>query len=229
MGMEEVMSRISRPIPADGCLHVMCRGNNRQFIFNSEDDFRYYYELLRDLREENHIDIYHYCLMSNHLHMIVSLYEDSTLSKYMKQVNLGFFHYFKKQYDYSGHLWQGRYKSCIIEKNNYLLQCGKYIEMNPVRAGIVESPDQYKYSSFKYYSMGNSDKLVTENPLFHEFGSSLKRRRELYIDFVLPEFIKTRLGMERFVGTDEFIRKHEVRFQLKNTRLKRGRPRKDDK
>jgi putative transposase len=67
------MPRSSRPIPADGCLHVMCRGNNRQFIFNSEDDFRYYFELLRDLREETHIDIYHYCLMSNHLHMIVSL------------------------------------------------------------------------------------------------------------------------------------------------------------
>lgn len=223
------MPRSHRPIPPDGCLHIMCRGNNKQLIFNSDEDFQYYCEQLCELKEENQIEIYHYCLMSNHVHLIARIRAGSTLPKYMKQVNLSYFYYFKRQHAYSGHLWQGRYKSCIIEKNNYLLQCGKYIELNPVRAGIVKSPEQYKYSSFEYYSKGTPDKLLIENPLYRELGSTEKRRREVYIDFVLPENIKIRLGMERFIGTGGFIQMNEAGFHLKNTRLRRGRPRKEEK
>ena len=83
----------------------------------------------------------------------------------MKQVNFSYFHYFKRQNKYSGHLWQGRFKNSIIENDSYLLQCGKYIELNPVRAAIVNRPEDYPYSSYKYYAYGKEDKLLTENIL----------------------------------------------------------------
>jgi len=223
------MPRSARPIPEEGCLHIMCRGNNRQYIFLCGDDFQYYYELLHDLKEENRIAIYHYCLMSNHIHIIAGVGEESSLSRYMKQVNLGYYYYYKRQHDYCGHLWQGRYKSCIIETDIYLLQCGKYIELNPVRAGMVELPEQYGHSSYGYYSAGRRDRLVTENPLYTRLGPTGKQRQLAYRDFVLSDDIKKRLGMEKFVGTREFIGKHETQFCTKNTRLRRGRPRKDEK
>jgi len=100
--------RTARLLPPKGCLHVMCRGNNRQATFLSDQDFRFYYNLLLKLKDENSIDIYHYCLMSNHVHLILSLYRESNLARYMKQVNLSYFHYFKRLNKYSGHLIAGQ-------------------------------------------------------------------------------------------------------------------------
>jgi putative transposase len=118
-------------------MHIMCRGNNKQEIFLNNKDKLYYYSLLKKLKQENRITVFHYCLMSNHIHLVVWLNDKCNLSRFMKQVNLSYFYYYKRNYGYCGHFWQDRFKSNIVETDSYLLQCGKYIELNPVKAGIV--------------------------------------------------------------------------------------------
>jgi putative transposase len=144
----------------------MCRGNNKQLIFRSAEDKLKYYSLLFELKDENGIDILHYCLMDNHLHLIVWIREESKLARFMLQVNLAYFHYFKRTYGYDGHFWQNRYRSNLIEKDSYLLQRGKYIELNPVRAQMVAIPDEYRFSSYPHYANGKKDNIIAKSPAY---------------------------------------------------------------
>lgn len=222
------MPRIGRLIPVDAAMHIICRGNNKQNIFHGEKDKLYYLSLLRKLKEENNINIFHYCLLNNHLHLILWLNAQSNLSKFMKQVNLSYFNYFKKNHGYFGHFWQDRFKSNIIEKDTYLLQCGKYIELNPVRAGIVSSPEEYKFSSYNYYARGFYSSILTPNPVFLELSNSQERRRQLYVEFVedTSSISTKRITTQLFIGSEEFIKRMQRSFQIANMRKKRGRPRK---
>jgi putative transposase len=225
------MPRGRRLIPQDGAMHIMCRGNNKKNIFHCENDkFRYYF-LLLNLRKENKLEINHYCLMNNHIHLIIWLNPQSNLSKYMKQVNLSYFHYYKKQYGYFGHFWQDRFKSNIIDTDSYLIYCGKYIELNPVRAEIVEHPKDYKFSSYSYYSKGLHDELVNPNPVFMELSDSEKVRKKRYSEFVIEsDLINSQiLAEQQFIGSTKFIKKAEQQFNIKNTKLPRGRPKKSKK
>jgi putative transposase len=123
--------------------------------------------------------------MNTHIHIILNLNPDSTLSKFMKQLNLMYFHYYRKKYGYFGHFWQDRFKSNIIDKDSYLLQCGKYIELNPVRAGIVNHPEEYLFSSYNCYSNSKSDELITLSPAYLGLSDSAQARQKQYIDFVV--------------------------------------------
>jgi putative transposase len=149
----------------------------------------------------------------------------------MKQVNLSYFNYYRKTYGYSGHLWQGRFKSNLIDTDSYLLQCGKYIELNPVRAGIVNSPDQYRFSSYHYYAKGAFDKLITASPAYQGLSATAAERRQQYIEFVVDSSIinTERFMSQLFIGSEAFIKKFQEYYQIRNTSLKRGRPRKAEK
>lgn len=221
------MPRTKRLIPPDAALHIMCRGNNRQNIFNSDADKLYYRSLLKRLMEENHITIFHYCLMDNHIHLIVWLNSESRISKFMKQLGLCYFNHFKKTYGYDGHLWQGRFKSNIISTDSYLLQCGKYLELNPVRAGIVVSPGQYHFSSYKFYAEGKPDLIVTPSPAYLALCDITEDRRERYVDFVVDETIITNRAL--FIGSEAFVKKLKEYYGIKKDNAKRGRPKKAEK
>jgi putative transposase len=223
--------RTRRLIPVDAAIHVVNRGNNRQYILSSDEDKKHYCCLLRELKEENKITIFHYCLMDNHPHLILWLNNESKISKFMKQLNLCYFNYYRKKYGYSGHLWEGRFKSNIIDTDSYLLQCGKYIELNPVRAGIVDSPEKYRFSSFRHYAIGGSDPIVTSSPAYLGMADSPEKRRKQYIEFVVDSSIinKEVLNRQLFVGSEIFIRELQECYQIRNTRLKRGRPGKEEK
>ena len=123
------MPRTRRIVYRGAALHVICRGNNMQNVFRGDSDKLKYYTLLRDLKEANDVEVFHYCLMDNHIHLVISVQEDIGLSKFMKRVNLSYFYYYKKLYGYAGHFWQGRFISNVIEMDSYMLQCGKYIEL----------------------------------------------------------------------------------------------------
>lgn len=225
------MPRTRRLIPTEAALHIMTRGNNKQFIFNNNDDKQRYYYLLKKLKEENNITIFNYCFMNNHSHLIVWLNDNSRISRFMKQLNLAYFSYYKNKYGYSGHLWQGRFKSNIIDTDCYLLQCGKYIELNPVRAGIVNFPEQYKFSSYRCYAKAESDPIVSFNPAYLGLSDYPEKRRKQYIEFVLDGSIlnKSILENQLFVGSDKFIKRFEECYGIRNTRQKLGRPRKEEK
>jgi putative transposase len=107
----------------------------------------------------------------------------------MKQINLAYYHYYRKKYGYCGHLWQGRYKSVIIESDAQVLGCGKYIELNPVRAGIVVQPEQFEFSSYRYYALGQQDSLVTPSTAYKNFGSDILINRNIYANFVVSPAI----------------------------------------
>ena len=221
------MPRTRRLVPDNGYVHVMCQGNNKQIIFNEKGDFDLYYNLLYSKKAENHLEINHYCLMSNHVHLIIHVTPESNLGRFMKQVNLGYSCYYKSKYNYTGHLFQGRYKSSIIDKEKYLLQCGKYIELNPVRAGYVERPGDYKYSSYNYYAFGCEDRLVSESPGYDQFGRITTERQKHYMDFILDEPVVEMLGTKLYVGDEEFIKDLEGQFSVLNNARKRGRPKKE--
>jgi len=225
------MPRTRRLVSVEAAMHIMCRGNNRQNIFNLDCDKSYYYSLLHQLKEENEIAIFHYCLMDNHLHLIVRLSNQSRISRFMKQVNLSYFVYYKKTYGYTGHLWQGRFKSNIIDTDAYLLQCGKYIELNPVRAGIVTLPEEYSFSSYRHYATESVDSIITSNPAYIGLSNSTEERRKQYIEFVVDSSIinTERFSKQLFIGSKSFIRRLQEYYGIRNTALKRGRPKKTEK
>ena len=222
------MPRTRRHIPVDSAVHIMCRGNNRQNIFNNDSDKLYYWRLLNELKDENNINIFHYCVMDNHVHLIAWITHESNLSKFMKQLNLSYYNYYKKLYGYWGHIWQGRYKSNLIETNAYLLHCGKYIELNPVRAGIVRLPSEYPFSSYKHYAFGDSDALISDSPAFLGLADDAQKRGEQFVAFVVDGDIinSERLAQQAFIGSRDFVRKLREYYGIKETKAKGGRPRK---
>jgi len=220
------MPRIRRMIPTDLAMHIMCRGNNKQVIFLEQQDKQRYCSLLLKLKKENNIDILHYCLMNNHVHLIILLNAATQLSRFMKQVNLSYFNYYNKRYGYTGHFWQDRFKSSIIDTDAYLLQCGKYIELNPVRAKMVSLPGQYCFSSYAYYAYGAADALVTPSPVYPDLSESEEERRMLYARFVVNLINKEILAKRCFIGSDIFVNKLQEFYSLKNEKRVRGRPKK---
>ncbi|MDD5729688.1 MAG: transposase [Candidatus Omnitrophica bacterium] len=221
------MPRTRRIIPREAALHIMSRGNNKQCIFRCNRDKYYYKSLLKELKEENNISIFHYCIMDNHTHLIVWLDGTGNLSRFMKQLNLSYFNYYKKTYGCCGHIWQGRYKSSIIDTDSYLLQCGKYIELNPVRAGIVKYPNEYSFSSYCHYAFGLADSIVSDNPVYLGFSESSKLREKRYVEFVVDSEIMNSgyISSQIFIGSDLFVKKLAEVYQIKNLARKKGRPR----
>lgn len=225
------MPKTKRIIPVDAAVHLINRGNNRQYLFNNDADKLRYYSLMLKLKQENNISIFHYCLMDNHPHLIAWLDEESRLSKFMKQLSLSYYNYYKDTYGHSGHLWQGRFKSNIIDTDSYLLQCGKYIELNPVRAKMVVLPQDYLFSSYNFYAYGKPDSLITPNPAYLALSDSPQIRRKHYIDFVIDSSIinSERLRKQQFIGTDGFVERLKKLYRVKNEHNKIGRPRNSEK
>jgi putative transposase len=220
------MPRARRIVPYNAALHVICRGNNRQNVFFNEGDKLKYYTLLRELKDENKVDIFHYCLMDNHVHIILFLNPENTISRFMKQVNLRYFYYYRKRYGYFGHLWQDRFRSNVIEIDSYLLQCGKYIELNPVRAGMVSAPGQYQFSSYNFYSRSKPDSLINPSPTYLGLADSASLRQKQYIDFVVErDIINSReLSRKLYIGSPSFVNRLQEYYLIKNRREASGRP-----
>jgi len=218
-------------IPLDFPLHIMVRGNNKYPIFANDLDKIYYLNVLQDLNLEHEIDLYHYCLMNNHLHLLLQAQRPESFSHFMMRVNLTYFFYFNKKYGYVGHLFQNRFKSHIIDNDLYLLNCGKYIELNPVRGGIVARPEEYLFSSFRYYFLGVENPLLKPDPVYQALPGSAESRREFYRDLVVDNKMipDEKIGKRRFIGNEAFIKRMERRFGLPNEYKRPGRPRKKNR
>jgi len=224
------MPRRARFTIDNGIYHVMVRGNNRNEIFHDEEDFKYFKVRMSYIKNEYNLDIYHYVLMDNHVHIIMQVPERDDLSKAIKALNLGYSQYYRKKYGGIGHFFQDRFKSYVIQKGKYLLECGRYIEMNPVAAGMVKRPLDYNWSSYGKY-MGKKDDLVSYDPEYLSLGKTDKVRRKLYKEFV-EEGQEEKRSEDRFFrvgayGNKKFI-KDMMDKGLKPKWSKRGRPKKKD-
>lgn len=181
------MARKPRLVMDEGYYHVIQRGNDRRKIFRAKEDYDHFYLLMKKYLEKYASFLYHYCLMSNHVHLLIKVMRAEDLPRLMQGINLSYTLYYKGIYRFTGSLWQGRYKSIVIEKDEYLMECGRYIERNPVRAGIVEDPKDYAFSSYNFYAHGKESAIITEDILYKDLDSDKDRRQTKYRDYVLEE------------------------------------------
>lgn len=203
------MPRPPRLLLSQSFYHIMTRGNNRHTVFESDEDYLYYLELISKYKPEHPFDLYHYCLMPNHTHFLVRTNKASDFSTFMKRLNLAYFYHYKKEYGWVGHLWQDRFKSQVVGKDAYFIQCGKYIELNPVRAGIVSAPEHYQYSSYKYYTEDQKNHLLTRDFVYDNSGLDELSRQQNYKKLIIDEIITTNY-LKPVWGSD-YQRYHEER------------------
>ena len=186
------MPRGPRIVYRNALLNITSRGNNKRIIFKKEKDYKYFELLLLRYKSKYRFLIYHYCLMRNHLHLLLKIADSTTLCKAMQGIQLAYFHYFRRKYGYVGRFWQGRFYSKIVENDKYLLTAGLYSERNPVRAGFVNDPREYKWSSYNAYANGVKDLLVTFDPHYLSLGNNSNERQETY-----KEMMSSYLKMEK--------------------------------
>jgi len=153
------MPRMARLILDNVCYHIVTRGNEKKTVFRDENDFKEYMKFVSRYKDRYSCRIYGWCFMNNHAHMVV---ESKSLSKFMHGINLSYAKYFRYKYKGAGHLWQDRYKSFVIQKDEYLINCISYIEYNPVRAKIVLRPEDYPWSSYRSRIFGEKEKLLDQ-------------------------------------------------------------------
>ena len=152
--------------------HIVVCGHSRAPVFMREDDFRYFYCCLREAAHKNLLSIHAWVLMHNHIHLLVTPANENALAKTMQSVGRRYAHYFNRRYHRTGSLWEGRYKSSLVDTDYYLLSCYRYIELNPVRAGMVIQPEDYAYSSYHANALGKADSMVTPHELFLDYISA---------------------------------------------------------
>ncbi|HLC38688.1 MAG TPA: transposase [Patescibacteria group bacterium] len=210
------MPRPPRFILSQSYYHIITRGNNRNVVFKTKEDYLHFLDLINKYKKEHLFDIYHYCLMPNHVHFLIQTKKAPDFSIFMKKLNLAYFHYFKKRYGWTGHFWQGRFKSQPIGKDEYFIQCGKYIELNPVRARLVKSPEKYRFSSYNHYAQGQKDKLLTDDFFCRALGDNSKERQTNYQRLMVDQIIKESYNKDIW-GSDNqrYLERQKINRKLK--------------
>ena len=212
---------MARPlrIEYEGALyHVTARGNERRKIYFTKGDYRKFLEYVAEAKERYGIQVHSYVLMSNHYHLIVETPE-ANLSKAMHDINGSYTTYINKKRERSGHLFQGRYKSIVVDKDSYLVELSRYIHLNPVRAGIVEKPEDYPYSSYRAYVTEENDEVISQELILGMMAGgtrTAKERYRAYVERAIGEELESPLkkvygGM--ILGSSRFIKE-----TLKNLR-----------
>ncbi len=174
------MPRTARIVMDGGTYHVLTRGNNSQPVFHGDPDFQRYLQALSTYAREHHLKVYHFVLMPNQVHLVLEVARGASLSKAMLGLNLTYALYYRTRYRYSGHLWQGRFKSLLIDRETHLLACGRYVELTPVRAGVVTDPAAYPWSSARAYADGVDTPLLAPHPRYEALGASVSDRQRAY-------------------------------------------------
>jgi len=174
------MARQPRFVLADQPQHIIVRGNNRQKIFCAEADYAFYLDKLFAACLAHGCRIHAYVLMTNHVHLLVSPKRENSLSKAMQTVGRYYVQYYNHRYHRTGTLWEGRYKAALIDSENYLLTCMRYIELNAVRAGMVRHPSDYRWSSYHANALGKADAVVTPRQEYEQLGTTAAECQAAY-------------------------------------------------
>jgi len=207
--------------------HVTQRGNYRQTIFREIEDFKMYCYWINKYTASYGLDILAYCLMNNHVHFIIVPRKPNSLALTFNTVHMQYAQYFNKKWDRKGHLWQGRFFSCIIQDDAYLYRVVRYVEQNPVRAGIVKQAWDYDWSSARWHTGSN------QHPAIHLKTAPMACPKDWkkYLQEEDPsthEEIRTRTHRGLVVGEQGFIASLERRLGISLKYLSQGRPRKGD-
>ncbi len=179
------MARKARELVDGGVYHIIARGHNRHKLFHSLDDYKIYKKIIRDYTSIFNFDIFHYCLMPNHVHMLLKVKSGLELPRIMQGINQSYSRHYKRAYNLVGNVFQGRYKGLLIDKDEYLLECGRYIERNPLRARIVGNIAEYYFSSYNFYAKNRKDNILTSNPLYNELSKDSDERMKIYKEYLI--------------------------------------------
>lgn len=209
-------------------LHVVQRGNNKQACFFDDDDRRFYLYHLNRFSRQCACDVHAFCLMTNHVHLLVTPLTAHSCAKLMRRLDLLYTQYANRKYERSGSLWEGRFRSCVVESEGYLLQCYRYIESNPLRAGLVRQPDDYPWSSYAFNALGAETSLLVPHDEYLRLGAGgLERQRNYRAlfggTFDLDKIRKATNGNFP-LGTDAFVKKLAATLGKRVTRGRAGRP-----
>ena len=208
------MSRKPRIHYPGALYHVVARGNQRQDIFISEADFRTYLAYLSEYKEKYHFHLYAYALMKNHLHLLLEV-EQIPLFRIMHVLQFRYTRYFNKRYGKVGHLFQGRYKAILCDKDVYLLELVRYIHLNPIRAKAVDDPEGYPWISHAAYCGKEKNDLIDQGLVLSQFSGKRLAARRAYMKFVLQGIEEGhqekyyKVKDQRYLGEDEFIEEVE--------------------
>lgn len=227
------MPRRARMYFPDLPYHVVQRGNNREACFVEPENYQFYLVLWEELSRRYSLVVHACCLMTNHVHFLVTPEHDTAISSTMKVAGSRFAQYMNKKYHRTGTLWEGRHRSSLVQSERYLLTCMRYIELNPVRAQMVTRPEEYRWSSYGVNAWGDRSWL-TPHPEYQCLGTTPDERELAY-----RELFKTHLSEEDLhrvhraahycqpIGDDRFRQQIEQRYGIKLGKMDRGRPRKE--
>lgn len=226
------MPRLPRLCLAGITQHIIQRGNNRQVCFGSEEDFITYAHWLAEYAKQFNVNIHAWVFMTNHIHLLATPTTDNGISQMMQAIGRRYVRYFNYTYRRSGTLWEGRFKSCLINAPEYLLICQRYIELNPVRANMVNHPADYKWSSYQFHAQQEerlSTNFWTPHPLYIGLGKNQQQRSENYqslfkghIDETEIKKIRQTTQQNMALGNDRFKQEIEELTGRRVTPLKRG-------
>lgn len=211
--------------------HVIQRGNNRQPCFLREQDYRCYLTQLREAASRYGCRIHAYVLMTNHVHLLMTPDAKGAVALTMQSLGRRYVGYVNATYRRTGTLWEGRYKSCLVDSGRYLMTCYRYIELNPVRAAMVESPNAYAWSSYHCNAEGVADPVVHPHDDYLALGKTVRQRHEAYRLMFLDAISQDRLDEIRAyvqqqgaLGSLRFQAAIEAQLQLAVVARPRGRP-----
>ena len=226
------MPRCARPHLDGWPLHVMQRGHNKRACFVEERDYVLYLALLEEAAALHGCEVHAYVAMTNHVHLVVTPETMHGLSRALKRVGERYAAHFNRSYGLSGAIWDGRFKASVIDSDAYLLCCYRYVELNPVRAGMVAHPADYRWSSYGANARGQASDLVMRHGLYLELGADREAREAAYRRFVAMgcsdaelEQIRDAVRAGTALASPEFLASFGGQLGTHAVRRPRGRPR----
>lgn len=211
--------------------HIVQRGINREPCFFAEEDCHSYLHWLEKAAADWHCAVHAYVLMTNPVHLLVTPETETGTAKLMQALGRRYVQYINRSYRRTGSLWEGRYKSSLIQAETYLLTCMRYIELNPVRAGMVQDPGQYRWSSYRHNGLGQADSRITPHPLYLTIDRDEADRQAAYRALFRSELdeealadIRLALSQGQPLGHGYFSDKICAAAGIRRTQKRPGRP-----
>ncbi|MBP6597703.1 MAG: transposase [Arenimonas sp.] len=212
--------------------HIIQRGNDRKPCFFGADDCRHYLGALREMALRHDCAIHAYVLMTNHVHLLATPQSAGAVGRMMQGIGRNYVRYLNDRLCRTGTLWEGRYKACLVDSDRYALACIRYIELNPVRAGMVAAPVEYPWSSCAAHALGRSNELLSAHPSLEALGVSAAGRQAAYrqlLDLPLSADVLARIRVyarrQRALGSPQFQQAIEDQFGRPAGLGRPGRPR----
>lgn len=214
-------------------VHVFQRGHNKDVIFYQDEDYFHYLRCLKAAADQCGCAVHAYVLMTNHVHLLLTPESSDAISTLFQQVGLHFVTYMNRTYQRRGSLWEGRHKGNMIDTEGYFLSCMRYIELNPVRAGMVDHPALYRWSSYAANALGSDNVIIQQHAQYLDLGHDPVSRQTVYRSLFAVEIASDELGMIRAslssgtpLGNERFKRQIEGATGRKIGAIRPGRPRK---